>query len=116
MDLRNVGILPRHYTASQPRRPRRGTVALLVLLGFINCAEVKNVGVSPLPHTSSWRGASRDSSVSAVRSYGLENRFDSRQGYGFLFRHRIQTYPRDHPASSPMGTADFIPGGKAAGA
>jgi hypothetical protein len=22
MDLRNVGILPQHYTASQPRRPR----------------------------------------------------------------------------------------------
>jgi len=22
MDLRNVGILPQHYTASQPQRPR----------------------------------------------------------------------------------------------
>jgi len=22
VDLRNVGILPKHYTASQPRRPR----------------------------------------------------------------------------------------------
>jgi hypothetical protein len=29
MDLRNVGILPQHYTASQPRRPRFGTVRAL---------------------------------------------------------------------------------------
>jgi hypothetical protein len=27
MDLRNVGTLPRHYTASQPRRPRLHTTA-----------------------------------------------------------------------------------------
>jgi len=25
MDLRNAGILPQHYTASQPRRPRLDT-------------------------------------------------------------------------------------------
>jgi len=28
MDLRNAGILPQHYTASEPRRPRFETTAV----------------------------------------------------------------------------------------
>jgi hypothetical protein len=30
MDLRNVGILPQHYTASEPRRPRLETQYIII--------------------------------------------------------------------------------------
>jgi len=34
----------------------------------------------------------------------------------FSSHHRVQTGPVPHPASYPMGTRGFFPGGKAAGA
>jgi hypothetical protein len=41
--------------------------------------------------------------------------FESRQGLGISLRHRVQTGSGAHPASHPMGTRDYFPGGKAAG-
>jgi hypothetical protein len=43
--------------------------------------------------------------------------FDSRPGGGnFSLHHRVQNGPGDHPASSPMGTRNSFPWGKADGA
>jgi hypothetical protein len=59
MDLRNIGILPHHYTASQPRRPRlelsrceslKTRICFLCLWTYIKVSKVLNfqnsVGVS----------------------------------------------------------------------
>jgi hypothetical protein len=37
MDLRNIGILPQHYTMSQPRRPRLETFQVIepILIDFV---------------------------------------------------------------------------------
>jgi hypothetical protein len=64
---------------------------------------------------------SRYSSVGIVPGYGL----DYRSFYGsipeggagnFSLHHRVQNGSGFHPASYPMGTRGFFPGGKAAGA
>jgi hypothetical protein len=50
-----------------------------------------------------------------VLGYGLDDGgFDSRQGLSFFLHHCIQTSSGAHPASYPMGTRGFFPGGKAA--
>jgi hypothetical protein len=41
--------------------------------------------------------------------------FDSRQGQKFALRHIVQIGSGAHPASYPMGTGGFFPGGKAIG-
>jgi hypothetical protein len=63
---------------------------------------------------------SRDSSVSIALSYGLGDR-GSRVRFpagdaNFSFHYRVQNGSGTYPASYPMGTSGFFPGGKAAGA
>jgi hypothetical protein len=62
---------------------------------------------------------SRDSSVSIVLGYGLDDR-GSRVllptgDRNFSLHHRVQNGSGSHPASYPMGTRDSFPGGKAVG-
>jgi hypothetical protein len=63
---------------------------------------------------------SRDSSVGIALGYGLDGRgskFRVPAGAGnFSLHHRVQDGSGAHPASYPMGTRGFFPGGKAAGA
>jgi hypothetical protein len=81
MNLRNVGILPQHYMASQSRRP--------LDLNLHRCENlVPRVVISRLNLLSkSWK--SRDSSVDIALRYGLDNTvlgFYSWWGLGiFLF-------------------------------
>jgi hypothetical protein len=63
---------------------------------------------------------SRDSSVSIVPDYGLDDRgsrirFPAGAG-NFSLHHRVQNGSGAHPASYPAGTRGSFPGGKAAGA
>jgi hypothetical protein len=53
-----------------------------------------------------------DSVVGIVTGYRLE--FESRWGQKFLLLYVVQTGSGAHPASYPMGTEGFFPGGKAA--
>jgi hypothetical protein len=62
---------------------------------------------------------SRDSSVGIALSYGLDERgsrvrFPAGAG-NFSLHHRVQNGSGTHPASYPMGTRGYFPGGKAAG-
>jgi hypothetical protein len=62
---------------------------------------------------------SRDSSVGIALGYGLDNRgsrfrFPAEAG-NFSLHQRIQKGSGSLPASYPMGTRGFFPGGKAAG-
>jgi hypothetical protein len=41
--------------------------------------------------------------------------FDTQQGIDFSLLHNVQTGSGAHPASYPVGTAAYFPGGKAAG-
>jgi hypothetical protein len=54
---------------------------------------------------------SRDSSVGTATGYGL----DDRLGQEFSLLNVVQTGSGAYPASYPMGTGGFFPGGKAAG-
>jgi hypothetical protein len=61
---------------------------------------------------------SHDSSVGIALGYGLDDR-GSRVRYpagtgNFSLHHRVQNGSGAHPASYPMGTRDFFPGGKTA--
>jgi hypothetical protein len=86
MDLWNVGILPQHCTASNPRKPR---LERLYLTDFVP-------SVTRTDHR--WSG---------VRvPEGVEN---------FSLHHRVQTGSAAHPVSCPMGIKCFFPGSKAAG-
>jgi hypothetical protein len=63
---------------------------------------------------------SRDSSVGIALGYGLDDR-GSRVRFpagarNFSLHHSVQNCSGAHPASYPMGTGDFFPGGKASGA
>jgi hypothetical protein len=62
---------------------------------------------------------SRDSSVGIALGYRLDgrgSRFRFMAGAGnFSLHHRVQNGSEAHPASYPMGTRGFFPGGKAAG-
>jgi hypothetical protein len=63
---------------------------------------------------------SRDSSVGIALGYGLDDRcskvrFPAGAG-NFSLHHCVQIDSEAHPASYPMGTRGFSPGGKAAGA
>jgi hypothetical protein len=63
---------------------------------------------------------SRDSSVGIALGYGPDDRgsrvrFPAGAG-NFSLHHRVQNGSGAHPASCPMGTRGFFPGGKAAGA
>jgi hypothetical protein len=62
---------------------------------------------------------SRDSSVSIVLGYGLDDpgsRVRFLVGAGNVsLHHRIQNSSGVHPASYPMGTRGSFPGGKVAG-
>jgi hypothetical protein len=65
-------------------------------------------------------GKSRDSSVGIALRYGLGDRgsgvrFPAGAGNTYLHR-RFQNGSGAHPASYPMGTRGFFPGGKTAGA
>jgi hypothetical protein len=96
--LRNVGILPQHYTASQPRRPW--------LESKSKWLHKFNVGLLM------WAGI--------VTEYGLDDRiigvrFPAWAG-NFSLRHRVQTSSGAHPASHPVGTRASFPGSKADGA
>jgi hypothetical protein len=60
-----------------------------------------------------------DSSVGIALGYGLDDRgsrvrFPTGAG-NFSLHHRVQNVSGAHPASYPMGTADFFPGGEASG-
>jgi hypothetical protein len=62
---------------------------------------------------------SGDSSVGIALGYGLDDRgsrvrFPPGAG-NFSLHHRIQNGSGAHPASYPMGTRGYFPGGKAAG-
>jgi hypothetical protein len=62
---------------------------------------------------------SRDSSVSTVLDYWLDNR-GSRvrfpvEALNVSLHHRLRNGSEAHPASYPMGTRGSFPGGKAAG-
>jgi hypothetical protein len=79
---------------------------------------------SPLKVTniqSTWKFCkSRDSSVGIGPGYGLDDlmigvRNAARAGNSSL-HHRVQTGSGSHPASYPIGTGGFLPGGKAAAA
>jgi hypothetical protein len=63
---------------------------------------------------------SRDSSVGIALGYGLDDRGSRVRfpagAWNFSLHHRVQYGSRVHPASYPMGTRSFFPGGKAAGA
>jgi hypothetical protein len=63
---------------------------------------------------------SRDSSAGIALGYGLDDRgFRVRfpAGVGnFSLHHCVQNGSGAHPATYPMGTRGFFPGGKAAGA
>jgi hypothetical protein len=66
------------------------------------------------------RSKSRDSSVSIVLGYGLDDlgsrvRFPVEAG-NLSLHHRVQNGSEAYPASYPMGTGDSFTGGKAAGA
>jgi hypothetical protein len=57
--------------------------------------------------------------VGIATDYGLDDReFGVRVPVGseFYFLHMVQTGSGVHPASYPIGTGGFFPGGKAAGA
>jgi hypothetical protein len=63
---------------------------------------------------------SRDSSDGIALGYGLEDRgsrvrFPAGAG-NFSLHHHVQNGSGVHPASYPMGSRGFFPGGKAAGA
>jgi hypothetical protein len=63
---------------------------------------------------------SRDSSVGIALGYGLDvrgsrDRFPAGAGNSSL-HHRVQNGSGPHPASYPVGTRSFSPGGKAAAA
>jgi hypothetical protein len=60
-----------------------------------------------------------DSSVSVTLGYGLDDRgsrvrFPARTG-NFSLHHRVQNDSDAHPASYPMGTRGYFPGGKTPG-
>jgi hypothetical protein len=62
---------------------------------------------------------SRDNSVGIALGYGLDDwgfrvRFPAGAG-NFSPHHRVQNGSGAHPASNPMYTRFFFPGGKAAG-
>jgi hypothetical protein len=63
---------------------------------------------------------SRDSSVGIALGYGLDDRGSRVRlpaGAGnFSLHHRVQNGSGAHPASYPMGTSGFFPGGKSTGA
>jgi len=59
---------------------------------------------------------SRDSSVTTeTRLRAGRPGFDSRQGLGIFFRHRVQTYPGAHSASFPVGSGALTLGVKRRG-
>jgi hypothetical protein len=63
---------------------------------------------------------SREGSVGIALGYGLDDggsrvRFPAGAGNSFL-HHRFQNGCEAHPASYPMGTRGYFPGGKEAGA
>jgi len=62
----------------------------------------------------------RDSSVGIATDYGLNDRmigFLFPEGVGnFSLHHCVQTVSGSNPASYPMGTRGYFPGGKVAGA
>jgi hypothetical protein len=65
-----------------------------------------------------WIQMSRDSSVGIALGYGLDDwgsrvRFPAGAG-NFSHHHRVQNGSGVHPASYPMGTGCFFPGGKVA--
>jgi hypothetical protein len=77
--------------------------------------------ISPLNFYSSLvTKKSRDSSVGIALGYGLDDRgsgvrFPAGAG-NFSLHHRVKNGSGAYPASYPMGTRGFFPGGKAAGA
>jgi hypothetical protein len=61
---------------------------------------------------------SRNSAVGIATSYELDNqgvRVRGPVGQEFSLLHVVQTDSGAHPASYPMSTGGFFPGGKAAG-
>jgi hypothetical protein len=61
---------------------------------------------------------SQHSAVGWATGYGLDDKgseFESRWKQDLSFLHVVQTGSGAHPASYPMGTGGFFPGGKAAG-
>jgi hypothetical protein len=104
MELRNVGILSQHYTASQPRRPR--------LLKRRNLYASPNITV--IKYRIRWAG-------NVARMGGTRNAYNildgKPQGKRPLGRPRRRRKGSEaHPTSYSTGTGGSFLGGKAAGA
>jgi hypothetical protein len=119
MDLRNVGILPQHYTASQTRRPRletsppRKSQVARFWRGSQNRTREPKVGAQYVqipdrdPHIK-YTFLHFSSSWAVVRVPA--------EAGNFSLHHHVQTSSGAHPASYPIGTRGSFPGSRAAGA